>query len=52
MRSYHHYVGATRPHNKILSLANFPDYFQTSKDFDDFISEWINFDDPIAIVKV
>jgi putative transposase len=43
--SYHAYTGSSRSHNKILSLHNFPDYFKTTKDFDDFIKEWINFDE-------
>lgn len=50
--SYHHYIGAPRAHNKILSLGNFPDYFQNNKDFDDFLTLWINFnDEPIVKVK-
>ena len=43
--SYHTYVGSPRSHNKILSLANFPSYFQNRKDFADFLTTWINFDD-------
>ena len=43
--SYHHYVGQPRSHNQLLSAANFPDYFKTIRDFDDFINEWINFDE-------
>ena len=43
--SYHAYRGSPRPHNKILTRSNFPDYFQGRKDFSHFIDEWINFDD-------
>ncbi len=42
--SYHAYAGFPRSHNKILSLHNFPNYFQSHKDFDDFLTSWINFD--------
>src|SRR3989344_231390 len=42
--SYHHYIGQSKYHNNLLSIANFPDYFKTVKDFDHFINEWINFD--------
>ena len=47
--SYHHYIGAARPHNQILSLNDFPDYFQSHKDFDNFLDSWINFDDTDAV---
>jgi len=50
--SYHHYLGQPKSHNILLSVANFPDYFRTTKDFDGFISEWINFGDEDTVVKV
>lgn len=50
--SYHHYIGQPKSHNNLLSVDNFPDYFRTTKDFDDFLTSWINFDDEDAIVKV
>ena len=49
--SYHAYIGFPVSHNKILSLANFPNYFQKHKDFNDFLTTWINFDDD-TVVKV
>ncbi|MBI2097571.1 MAG: transposase [Candidatus Vogelbacteria bacterium] len=48
--SYHYYTGLPRSHNKILTPDDFPNYFQSRKDFDDFLNLWINFDD--AIVEV
>jgi putative transposase len=44
--SYHHFINQPKPHNIILSPSAFPQYFQTKADnFDQFIDDWINFDD-------
>jgi len=32
-----------RKESKILSLDEFPEYFQSKKDFNDFIEDWLNF---------
>lgn len=42
--SYSDYQGVTRPESKILEKEMFPEYFSTTKDFDVFIDEWLDFD--------
>lgn len=40
--SYLDYMGVIRPENKIIDRIDFLDYFETKKDFQDEIFEWIN----------
>lgn len=41
--SYLDYKGVIRKENKILSLDDFPDYFNKTKDFDKEILEWLKY---------
>lgn len=41
--SYLDYKGVIRPENKILNRDAFPKYFETTKDFDKEINEWLHF---------
>ncbi|MFA6476520.1 MAG: transposase [Candidatus Paceibacterota bacterium] len=41
--SYLDFIGIEREEAKILRKKVFPEYFSDKKEFDDFISEWLNF---------
>lgn len=42
--SYPYYSGRTRPSDSIINNPKaFPDYFQTRRDFDEFIKDWVDF---------
>ena len=41
--SYQDYRGKKRPENKIISPADFPDYFSDPKVFDEEIFDWLNY---------
>ncbi|PIR57811.1 MAG: hypothetical protein COU71_02075, partial [Parcubacteria group bacterium CG10_big_fil_rev_8_21_14_0_10_38_31] len=41
--SYLDYIGQGREESAILNKSAFPEYFANFKDFDDFISEWLNY---------
>lgn len=40
--SYLDYKGIARPQNKIINKAFFPEYFQTAKDFNQEINDWLS----------
>jgi putative transposase len=42
--SYQDYVGEKRPESIILNKEAFPEYFESVKDFDDFITDMMKFD--------
>jgi putative transposase len=42
--SYLDYSGGDRPEAKILNKEAFPEYFETSADFQEMVEEWVNFD--------
>ncbi len=41
--SYLDYAGVERPQNKILNKNKFPEYFETTKDFETEIFEWLSY---------
>ncbi len=41
--SYLDWQGDTRPEAAILNRGVAPEYFTTSKDFNDFVNEWLDF---------
>lgn len=41
LSSYKDYLGQNRKEKSIISLENFPEYFQEKKDFELFIEDWI-----------
>lgn len=41
--SYPDWQGVTRPETAILNRAASPEYFTTTKNFDDFVKEWLEF---------
>lgn len=43
--SYPDYSGVDRLEGKILNKEVFPEYFETVKDFQDMVEEWLNFND-------
>jgi len=43
--SYFDWQGGTRPESKILNRKAAPEYFETVKEFNDFVGEWLNFKD-------
>lgn len=44
--SYHEYLGEQRPgHQAILNPTDFPEYFEEPKEFDDFIVDWLSYND-------
>ena len=42
--SFTDYIGAERCENSILTKEAFPEYFSTSKDYEDFIDSYLSFD--------
>ncbi len=49
--SYEDYSGSEKEENLILSKESFPEYFEQSHDFKDFINEWLTYcDDEEGIV--
>lgn len=47
--SYMDYCGLTRPENSILNREVFPEHFQNKSSFNDFIKDWLNFDNFIEV---
>ncbi len=43
--SYQDYIGVKRDEGKSLNVIDFPEYFSNPKEFDDFINEWLVFND-------
>lgn len=43
--SYPDYIGTVRPESVILDRAAFPEYFETKKDLEAHIGDWLNFKD-------
>jgi putative transposase len=43
--SYQDYIGKQRIQNKILSMHDFPNYFESTNIFDDEIMDWLLFDE-------
>ncbi len=43
--SYPNYIGEKRKENNILDIKAFPDYFQSEREFKDFICDWLNYKD-------
>jgi len=43
--SYLDYLGVDRPEGRILNKEAFPEYFQNPKEFEDFIDDWLNYQD-------
>lgn len=43
--SYLDYLGVQRNEDAILSRQEFPEYFDTIREFDDFISEWLEYNE-------
>jgi len=41
--SYQEYLSKTRPESVIINKIPFPEYFQDTKEFKDFIDDWLNF---------
>ena len=41
--SYHDYLGRPRPERAILNPGAFPEYFQTPREFQDFLHDWMNY---------
>lgn len=50
--SYPEYSGVDREENLILTKNAFPEYFQNVKEFDDYICDWLNFDEPIQALPL
>ena len=46
--SYLDYLGVERESNIILSRTEFPEYFQKSNDFEDFIGDWLTYTKPLV----
>jgi len=44
--SYSDWKGNTRMESKILNREASPEYFNSSKDFDEFVNDWLMFADP------
>lgn len=42
--SYPDYQGETREENVILSTAEFPEYFETTREFDELVSYWLDYE--------
>ncbi len=47
--SYQDFVGRNRKESKILNHVVFPEYFETTKEFKDFIDDWLNFRDDFSL---
>lgn len=45
--SYLSYCGKSRKEDNILSKKEFPDYFSQKHDFENFINEWLTFNDDV-----
>lgn len=43
--SYQFYLGQCRMEDEIVARATFPEYFSELKDFEQFIDEWVQFDE-------
>lgn len=41
--SYHEYLGARRNENALINKGTLPEYWQTPKAFDAFVSEWLHY---------
>lgn len=41
--SYPEYMGRRRSEGRILQIQNYPKYFHTSKEFESFVNDWLNF---------
>ncbi len=50
--SYLDILGIKRVENKILNTSEFPEYFSSKSDFEDFIREWLSFKDVEDLDKV
>ena len=42
--SYLDYIGRERPEKSILNYSAFPDYFQSTKEFEAVLGSWLNYD--------
>jgi putative transposase len=49
--SYYEYIGKDRIEKSILNKPAFPEYFSNTKDFTDFIEDWLSFDDEVKISR-
>jgi len=47
--SYLDFIGKTRPENSILSRKEFPDYFETAKDFEDLLNDWLTYGEDFGL---
>jgi len=43
--SYSDYIGESRPETTILNKSAFPEYFESSKEFEDYVADWLNYKD-------
>ena len=43
--SYPDYIGESRPETTILNKSAFPEYFESSKEFEDYVADWLNYKD-------
>ncbi len=41
--SYLDYIGLTRVENKIINKSSLPEYFETIKDFETNVTEWLSY---------
>jgi putative transposase len=47
--SYLDHLGNNRPENKIINLTNYPEYFSESKDFSEYIEDWLSFNELLGL---
>ena len=45
--SYHDYLGLPRKESAVLNREAFPEYFQDSREFEDFIQDWMDYSDTL-----